>query len=64
MGCSHGIDIQFFHYADVTDHLLLSDDIAAMGGHLVSVGTLDENRLTIDKELASTDLDSPESETH
>ena len=63
MGCSHGIDIQFFHYADVTDHLLLGDDIASMSCHLVSVCTLDENRLAIDEKLTSAHLDSPESET-
>ena len=62
MAGAHCVHIQFLHYADVVDHVLLGDDIALVGVHLVAIRALDEDRLAVDKQLAVLDLDSSESE--
>ncbi len=41
---THRVHIQFLHYADVVDHVLLGDDIALVGVHLVAIHALDEGQ--------------------
>ena len=53
---AHGIDVELLHDADILDHTLDADDIAPIRVEFVTVGTLDEDRLAIDEQLASTDL--------
>ena len=53
---AHGIDVELLHDADILDHTLDADDIAPIRVEFVTVGTLDEDRLAIDQQLASTDL--------
>ena len=58
------VDIQAFHHLDVLNHALHTQNVTAVRVNLMTVGTLDKHRLTIDKELlvldfhlAETDLD-------
>ena len=53
---AHGIDVELLHDTDILDHTLDADDIAPIGVEFVTVGALDEDRLAIDEQLASTDL--------
>ena len=53
---AHGIDVELLHDTDILDHTLDANDIAPIGIEFVTVGTLDEDRLAIDEQLASTDL--------
>ena len=53
---AHGVDVQLLHDLDVLNHTLHGDDIAAVGIQLVAVGTLDENGLTVDQQLATLDF--------
>ena len=57
---THGIDIQLLHDLDILDHALHRDDVAAVGIKFMTVGTLDEDRLTVDKQLAALDFNMAE----
>ena len=57
---THRIDVQFFHRADILQHLFAADDIAAVGIHFVAVGTLDEDGLAVEKHLATLNLNMAE----
>ena len=56
MAGAHGIDVKLLHDADILNHALYADDVAAIGVELMTVGTLDENRLAIDEQLSPLDL--------
>ena len=58
---AHRIDIQLLHDLDVLNHALHTDDITAVWIYLVSVGTLDQDRLAIDQELCVLDFHVAES---
>ena len=62
MAGTYGIDVQLFHDADILDHTLHRDHIAAIGVELMTVGTLDEDRLSVDEQLASGNLDMAEAD--
>ena len=49
MAGAHGIDVELLHDADILNHALYADDVAAVGVELMTVGTLDENRRAIDE---------------
>ena len=53
---AHGVDVEPFHDLDVLDHALRRDDVAAVGIHLVAVGTFDVHGLAVDEELGVLDL--------
>ena len=53
---THGIDVQFLHDADILQHPLAADDIAAVGVHLMAVGTLDEDGLAVEQDLCILDF--------
>ena len=62
MGSAYGIDVQLFHDADILDHTLHRDHIAAIGVELMTIGSLDEDRLSVDEQLASGNLDMAEAD--
>ena len=49
---SHGVDVQSFHQAYVLQHALHAYHVSTIRIHLMTVGSLDEYRLTVDQELA------------
>ena len=53
---AYGIDVQLLHDLDVLNHALHRHDVAAIRIQLVAVGTLDENGLTVDEQLAALNL--------
>ena len=55
------IDIHLFHDSDILNHTLQRNHISAVGVHLMTVGTLYKDRLTIDQQLAVTYLHLTES---
>ena len=59
---THGIDIEPFHDRDVADHVKLGDGVALLRIHLMPVGTLDQDRLSVDQQLAALDLHIAETE--
>ena len=60
---TYRIDVQLLHNLDVLNHALYRDDIAAVRIQLVAVGTLDEDGLTVEEQLASFDFDMAEAYT-
>ena len=64
MAGTNGVDIELFHNADVLNHALTRNHVAAIGVHLVAVCALDEHRLTVDEELRVLDFHLAESRTH
>ena len=44
---THGIQVELFHYLDVLNHALFGNDITAVRIQLMTIGTLDKDRLTI-----------------
>ena len=57
---AYGIDIQIFHDLDILDHALYGDNVSAIGIEFMTIGTLDEDRLSVDEQLAALDLDMTE----
>ena len=57
---TYGIDIELLHDLDILNHTLHRNDVAAIGIQFVTVGTLDEDGLTIDQQLTTLDLDMAE----
>ena len=53
---TNGIDVHALHHHDVLNHALLTYVVALVRINLMTVGTLQENRLTIDQELLVLDL--------
>ena len=51
MARSNGIDVELLHDFNVLNHALKGHNIAAIGIHLVSIGTFDEHRLAINQQL-------------
>ena len=60
---AHGIDVQLLHNADVLLHAFHRDHVAAIRVEFVTVGTLDENGLTIDQQLSTLDFNMAEAHT-
>ena len=50
------VNIQALHNLDVLNHALHAQYITSIRVHLMTVGTLDEHRLTVDKELLVLDF--------
>ena len=61
MACAHCIDVHLLHLKHVLKHAFARNDITAIRVEFMSVGTLDQNWLAIDKELCILDLDVAES---
>ena len=62
MAGSYRIDVQFLHDADILQHLCLRDHVAALGGHLVAVGALDQDRPSVDDQFPVHDADGAKAE--
>ena len=56
MAGTNGIDVHALHHHDVLNHALLTYVVALIRIYLMTVGTLQENRLAIDQELLVLDL--------
>ena len=56
MACAHGIDVETLHNLDVLYHALTRYHIATIRVHLMTVGTLDQYRLSVDEQLRVDDL--------
>ena len=52
---AHSIHIELLHHEHILEHTLSGDIVAPIWVHLVSISTLDEDRLTIDEELTTRD---------
>ena len=64
VGCSYCIDIQLFHDSYVLEHLFIRYHVSAIRAHFVTVNALEQDCLTIDKQLAVLYLDRTEAEFH
>ena len=64
VACTHGVDVQFLHDADIPEHLGLRNHVSSFRTDLVPVRPLYEDRLAVDKQLAVPYLDSPEPERY
>ncbi len=53
---AHSIDVEALHHLQVLNHALLGDDVSAVGIHLMTVGTLDEDGLAVDQQLGVFDF--------
>ena len=60
MAGTDSIDIQLLHGADILKHTFAADNVATVWVHFVAVGTLDENGLTIEKDLTTLNLNMAE----
>ena len=58
---SYGVDVMLFQDVDVLNHAFNAHHVAAIGVEFVAVSTLDEDGLTIDKELSVLDFHLSES---
>ena len=58
--CAHGIDVQPLHQLDILKHSLTCNNIATVWVHLMTVDSLEENRLTIDQHLRVFDFNLAE----
>ena len=56
MAGTNRIDVQLFHDSDILNHALHAQYVTSVRVHLMTVGTLDKHRLTIDKELLVLDF--------
>ena len=56
MGSAHGIDIELFHDTYILTHALHTDNIASIRVKFMTVDSLDEDGLTIDKQLSVLDF--------
>ena len=57
-----GIDIKLFHHLDILNHAFDADNITSIRVKLVTVNTLDEYWLSVDKQLATLDFDLAEAD--
>ncbi len=62
VACAHGIDVQPLHYLYVLYHTLHTNHISAIWIKLMTVGSLDQHRLSVDKQLPASYLDIAESD--
>ena len=58
--CAHGIDVQPLHQLDILKHSLTCNNIASVWVHLMTVDSLEENRLTIHQHLRVLNLNLTE----
>ncbi len=49
--CAHCVDVELLHELDVLKHAVERHYITSVGVELVTVGTLEENGLSVDKKL-------------
>ena len=61
---TYGVDVQSLHHLDVLYHALHAHYISSVRIHLVTVGALDEHRLSIDEELLVLDFYLAETYLH
>ena len=59
---TYSIDIQLFHYLNITNHIRLGNHISLIRIHFMPVDTLDEHRLAIHLELTTLDADISEAD--
>ena len=57
---TYGIDVQLLHDLYITYHICFRHHISLVRVHLMTVDTLDKDRLSVDLELAVFDADIPE----
>ena len=62
VGGTYGIDIELFHDTNILTHALHADNIASIRVQLMTVDSLDEDGLTIDKQLSVLDLHMTETD--
>ena len=60
MTCTYCIDVQLLHYLNITYHVRFRHNISLIRIHLMTVDTLDKDRLSVDLELAVFNADIPE----
>ena len=61
---AHGIDVELLHDLDVLYHALPRHHVATVGVHLMAVGTLDVDGLSVDEELRVAYLHLSEAHPH
>ena len=59
---TYGIDIELLHDLDVLNHALHGYDVTTIGIELMTIGTLDEDGLAVNEQLASLDFDMAEAD--
>ena len=64
MACPYSIDIELLHDHDILDHIRLAHDISLIWIHLVTVGTLDQDRLAVHEKLTVLNGHIPETYVH
>ena len=57
---AHGIDIELFHQPDIFYHAFTADVVSTIRIHLVTVNSLDEDRLPVDQQLLVFDFHTTE----
>ena len=62
MACPYSIDIELLHDHDILDHIRLAHHISLIWVHLMTVRTLDKDRLAVHEKLAFLDLHISETE--
>ena len=60
VACSDGVDVQTLHYLDVLNHTLTSHNVATIWIYLMTIGTLNEYRLSVDEQLTVLDFNLAE----
>ncbi len=53
MAGAHGVQVELLHHLNVLQHAFAGDDVTTVGVQFMTVGTLEENGLAVDKNLAS-----------
>ena len=59
---TNGIDIQVLHNLDILNHALYRNDVTTIGVEFVAIGTLNQNRLSVNEQLSTLDLDMTETD--
>ena len=60
MAGTYGVDIKFLHNLDVLQHTFAGNHISAVRIHFMTVGSLEEYRLTVDEYLSAFQLNLAE----
>ena len=64
MTCPHSVDIELLHDLDILDHVSLTHHISLIRIKLMTVGSLDEDRLAVHEKLAVLYSHIPEAYVH
>ena len=60
VACTYGIDIELLHNPDILQHTLPRNNISIIRVHLMAVGSLNQYRLPVHKQLRIFNLDFTE----